>query len=373
MTVLVAKNGEVDLARQPIDRPVVTIGRAPANDICIRDKSLSRAHVRLERQVDGYRLRDLGSANGTKLNGKRITGPALAHDGDQIVLGNVTITLEGDGDAPAPSVARRRKTPVLTVTADDGQRSCFALLSDAIIIGRSDDADVSLPSKKISRKHAKLQQAGGFFILADLGSQNGTFMRNRRLDRPQRLQPGDGFYIEPYKMELDDRELELPEDVEITGHDKRTAFFLSPEEVEDVGPNAARTGQIEAPDDEVFEEESIVGDGPGRSMLGGGPNAAPTAGHGVVRVLGVSGETIEHRMISPIATLGDTADCDVRLAAGALPTGECLVLVAAEGGRLAVVRLAHGPVLVVDGLEREQALLERGDVAILGPLELHWE
>jgi pSer/pThr/pTyr-binding forkhead associated (FHA) protein len=369
MTVLIARNEDVELSRCEVDRQVITIGRAPNNDFCIRDKSLSRSHARLERQSDGYRVRDLGSANGTSLNGKKLDGPVLARDGDELELGNVTVRLQADGAAPEPVVSRRRSSAVLIVTGDDGQRSSFALMSDAIILGRSDDADVSLPSKKISRRHAKLQRAGGFFILADLGSQNGTWVRKRRLDRPQRMSPGDSFYIEPYTLELDEREVELPDEQPVAGKEQRTAFFLSPDELEGVEPIVARTGQIEAPDDEVFEEESVMGYAPKPTDV----LAGPTSGHGTARVLLVSGETIEHRMISPIATVGDTSDCDVVVPAGALPTGPCLVLVAADGGRLAVVRLGHGPVLVVDGFERDTALLDRGDVAVLGPLEIHWQ
>lgn len=364
MTILVAKLGDVELTRVTIERPVVTVGRGPSSDVCIKDPSLSRAHVRLERQRDGYRVRDLGSANGTRKNGEPVSTPVVARHGDRLELGNITITLEDDGGAPDVAVARRRKTPVLVVTADDGQRSSFALVGDAVVIGRSDDADVSLPSTKISRSHAKLQRAGGFFILADLGSQNGTWARNRRLDRPLRLAPGDVFFIEPYTLELDERDVELVGEA-ATGRTRRPTFFLSPDELDPLDPSALRTGQIEAPDDDVFEEPSLS-ETPAARV----PSPAPEPG--LVRVLLVSGRAIEHPMISPVATLGDTADCDLQVDAGALPTGPSLVLVAAEGGRLAVVRLGRSPVLVQGGLERDTALLEPGDVAVFGPLEIHW-
>ena len=71
-------------------------------------------------------------------------------------------------------------------------------------------------------------------------------------------------------------------------------------------------------------------------------------------------------------TLGDTADCDIQLTAGDYPTGVSLVLVAAEGGNLAVVHLGRGQPPVVRGLEADRVLLEPGETAVMGSFELSW-
>jgi len=75
------------------------LGRAEDNDICLQNRGLSRHHAVITATVQGYVLRDLGSQNGTVVNGERIAERTLA-DGDQIALGDgrLRFTL---GPAPA--------------------------------------------------------------------------------------------------------------------------------------------------------------------------------------------------------------------------------------------------------------------------------
>ncbi|MCP4426735.1 MAG: FHA domain-containing protein [Chloroflexi bacterium] len=68
---------------------VSTIGRAVENDIVVSSKRVSREHARTRRQGWRIMLEDLGSANGTFLNGERIQGPKQLRDGDQIKVGDV--------------------------------------------------------------------------------------------------------------------------------------------------------------------------------------------------------------------------------------------------------------------------------------------
>lgn len=56
----------------PFEADTVVLGRAPGNDIQMKDKSISRRHLRIERRGDRYFIRDLGSKNGTFIEGARI-------------------------------------------------------------------------------------------------------------------------------------------------------------------------------------------------------------------------------------------------------------------------------------------------------------
>jgi hypothetical protein len=56
----------------PFEADTVVLGRAPENDIQVRDKSISRRHLRIERKGGRYFIRDLGSKNGTFIDGARI-------------------------------------------------------------------------------------------------------------------------------------------------------------------------------------------------------------------------------------------------------------------------------------------------------------
>lgn len=64
----------------------VTVGTAPRSDIRLRSKDCSKKHASFVLYEDGWAIEDLGSAKGTKLNGKKITSPQLLFDGDIISL-----------------------------------------------------------------------------------------------------------------------------------------------------------------------------------------------------------------------------------------------------------------------------------------------
>src|SRR4051794_13567373 len=84
---------------------LITIGRAPDNAIVLDDPSVSSRHAKLELSGDTYRLKDLESTNGTRVNGIPITETALRFD-DRIRFGGVDGRFEPDtrGSQPLPPV-----------------------------------------------------------------------------------------------------------------------------------------------------------------------------------------------------------------------------------------------------------------------------
>ena len=80
-----------------LDRPVTTIGRSSANDLPIADKMLSRQHARIVKDGDGgLTVEDLGSRNGTFLNGERLVSLKPLRSGDRITVGGVTLKVESE-------------------------------------------------------------------------------------------------------------------------------------------------------------------------------------------------------------------------------------------------------------------------------------
>ncbi|RIK05301.1 MAG: DUF2662 domain-containing protein [Acidobacteria bacterium] len=73
--------------RVPLGDYVVTVGRQPDSTIVLADPNVSRRHAEVRPQGDGYVVVDLGSTNGTRVNGVRVTEQRLA-DGDQLTFGN---------------------------------------------------------------------------------------------------------------------------------------------------------------------------------------------------------------------------------------------------------------------------------------------
>lgn len=85
---------------------LVTIGRAPDNAIVLADPSVSGHHAQLELTGETYRLKDLDSTNGTRVNGLPVSETTLRFD-DRIRFGAVDATFEPDirGSQPLPELA----------------------------------------------------------------------------------------------------------------------------------------------------------------------------------------------------------------------------------------------------------------------------
>jgi pSer/pThr/pTyr-binding forkhead associated (FHA) protein len=71
---LIVRRGPQPNQTFDLDKDVVTLGRDITNDIVINDPEVSRHHLRFARGADGYNMEDLGSTNGTFVNGQRMTG-----------------------------------------------------------------------------------------------------------------------------------------------------------------------------------------------------------------------------------------------------------------------------------------------------------
>jgi len=84
--VLTLRTGPEEGKVFELDQETIILGRDVTNDIILSDAEVSRRHSRLSLSPQGYVLEDLGSTNGTFVNGERLSGPYLLIPGDQIGL-----------------------------------------------------------------------------------------------------------------------------------------------------------------------------------------------------------------------------------------------------------------------------------------------
>lgn len=85
--ILIAYEGELEGERWVLDKKHMTIGRSVDCDIVLPKRQVSRYHARIERDDSGYLLRDLGSKNGTYVNGQEVRSePYRLRDGDEIQI-----------------------------------------------------------------------------------------------------------------------------------------------------------------------------------------------------------------------------------------------------------------------------------------------
>ena len=218
------------------------IGRDPACDLTIDDNLLSRRHARLLLEEDRLKVIDLGSANGTFLNGKKIQ-EAVAHPGDElrfdqhcfIVVGPVTAnsdahlnkaeqtvirgneedatmigsatvvepaadsTLEAEAEpgdtlpmADEETLLFVQPPPAATLRDPGGGADLpeFTLDRDLIILGRGQQSDIIIDDKSVSKRHAEFTFENGSWAIRDLGSSNGIAVNGERVDH-MRLEHGD--------------------------------------------------------------------------------------------------------------------------------------------------------------------------------------
>ncbi|HSF83359.1 MAG TPA: FHA domain-containing protein [Anaerolineales bacterium] len=227
----------------------ISLGRANTNDIILDDVRVSRSHAQLESSTRGLTLIDLGSSNGTRLNGLRIDRATL-RPGDTISLGSQQLKYQVEDPSEdlgltkidsqmqleqtmnqeyLPRVINETSTPSLVVFT--GEKTWRVDLNnlDLAVIGRDESCAVYIESSKVSRRHAEVQQVSGAFVLKDLGSTNGTWLGEQQVEH-HILQDGDTFRVGPaqivFKRGFQEQALTMADEFLEVPTGRRTVVFV---------------------------------------------------------------------------------------------------------------------------------------------------
>lgn len=114
----------------------VTVGAAADNDLLLNEPTVSRHHAALQRRAGRWYVVDLGSTNGTYLNGRRVVAasPAPLERGDELHFGNARFGLVAPGDDLEQVIAGRNQGP--TRAARRGPRRVGAALAAVALSAR---------------------------------------------------------------------------------------------------------------------------------------------------------------------------------------------------------------------------------------------
>ena len=130
-----------------LDSERLTVGTLESNDMVVDDEGVSRVHAVLERFGEAWCVRDLGSRNGTFVNGGRIIGERALHPGDEILLGKLRLLFRGPARgketsaiAEAPPLTPRERDvllalcrPLLTGDAFTEPASIRAIAAELVV------------------------------------------------------------------------------------------------------------------------------------------------------------------------------------------------------------------------------------------------
>jgi putative methionine-R-sulfoxide reductase with GAF domain len=97
MADLIIRQRDLKPYRIKLDKLRTTVGRSSRNDVCVSDPFASRFHIEVRREDRDILVVDLGSANGTLLNGKRLAGQARLSPGDELRIGETVLSLADEG------------------------------------------------------------------------------------------------------------------------------------------------------------------------------------------------------------------------------------------------------------------------------------
>ncbi|MBK6847818.1 MAG: FHA domain-containing protein [Proteobacteria bacterium] len=186
------------------ERAEVLIGRSALADIQLPDEAVSLAHARLRLEGAALFVEDLGSTNGTRLDGRRlIEGRAVElHEGAALALGDYELEIAADRGEERPLMTPQRTasyaramarealvagaaapgSPYLEVMSGPQRGQRLELTpGSAPVIGRGLECQLVLTDADASREHARFKADLAGASITDLASKNGSFVNGQRV------------------------------------------------------------------------------------------------------------------------------------------------------------------------------------------------
>lgn len=186
----------------PVGEKPLVIGRRSKSDLNVPHLSVSGRHAEIRKTDGQLSVRDLGSTNGTYVDGQLLVGEQWKplHGHSQISLGRDPtnlITLGG----PAPKVADSQ----VEATSEQGGKVALPAEGSEFIWGRDTRSDHSFSDPNVSRKHLAIRKNAGAYWVKDLGSSNGTYLGESK----EALQPNKWFEVKDQTLRMGDQTLRI--------------------------------------------------------------------------------------------------------------------------------------------------------------------
>jgi ABC-type multidrug transport system ATPase subunit/pSer/pThr/pTyr-binding forkhead associated (FHA) protein len=182
----------------PLTGDIISIGRAPTNDIVIDDPIVSGQHLQLVREGNEYTLNHPHPARLKTVNGLLYQGGKIRGD-EQFKKTLSSGDLFRIGDEEGTLVTLRFRSGSDSIHATAPTIAPIRLTAETLTIGRRDDNAIVLAHPQVSARHAKLTREGATYRIDDLNSTNHVYV-NGQITSGQILKTGDEIRIGPYRL-----------------------------------------------------------------------------------------------------------------------------------------------------------------------------
>ncbi len=325
---MVVEDDEGKRSVVPIELGEISVGREEGSTVRLNERNISRTHCRFSANGGGVFAEDLDSYNGIFVNGDRVQGRQMLHQGDLIRVGDFHLELRGEGLGTRPEDTTQRTTapdldstvrttaptmeltqPEIRVQAEveesraeptalirmdqlaamhedtlpvssavagkQGRLICvsteyagreYNLQHTNISIGRTSENEITIDHRSVSSNHARITSSAAGFKIVDLSSSNGTLVNGEEYAQIS-LKTGDLIELGHVKFRF-------------VGPGAQ--YTLPADEAAAAGRNAGATAPIAAP---MSAEETIMGPHPVVKLIQDNPLGAAALALGFVTIL----------------------------------------------------------------------------------------
>jgi pSer/pThr/pTyr-binding forkhead associated (FHA) protein len=197
------------------------IGSAPDAQVVLEQPGVAARHCELNVTGDNATLTVLDASAPVSVNGRPVSGTLAVRPGDLIGIGPVQARVVAV-EKVQPTVQRaaavddsgatkvRMAVPKFVLRGVSG--AAFGKtypVPGAVVIGRQQDCDISVPTEEISRRHAQVKPTADGLLVEDLGSANGTFINGKRVQTGL-MRPGEELRLDTIRFLLVAPGMEIP-------------------------------------------------------------------------------------------------------------------------------------------------------------------